>query len=294
LAPGAAQAAPVTLACGDVVTQDVVLAADVECGLAQTPGLVVGADNITIDLNGHHVFGPFATHQGFPGIVNGGYDGVTIRNGSAVGLAGIVLIGASNNQLVDLDASGDTGIGISGGSGNTVSGGHAGGYAGIQIEGSPRALVIDERVGGAIGAPGIIVGPGSDNSGVIRNLVQTGGTGVTVGASGVWVAYNAGDAIVVGGGNGNVVASNWVFRSPYDGISVLQGTTNTAVAGNVAAGNTGDGINVQSASTRIVRNTAINNGDYGIEAVPGVTATGNIARGNGNPAQCLNVACASG
>jgi hypothetical protein len=51
---------------------------------------------------------------------------------------------------------------------------------------------------------------------------------------------------------------------------------------------------MQSASTRIVRNRAINNGDYGIGAVPAVTATGNIARGNGNPAQWLNVACASG
>ena len=85
-----------------------------------------------------------------------------------------------------------------------------------------------------------------------------------------------------------------MIRSPSDGIFVSVGATNTVVVANVAAGNTGDGINVQSASTRIVRNTAISNGDYGIEAVPGVIATGNVARGNGNPAQCLNVACASG
>jgi hypothetical protein len=42
----------------------------------------------------------------------------------------------------------------------------------------------------------------------------------------------------------------------------------------------------------ITANTANDNLDYGIEAVAGVTdGGGNTASGNGNPAQCLNVAC---
>jgi hypothetical protein len=39
-------------------------------------------------------------------------------------------------------------------------------------------------------------------------------------------------------------------------------------------------------------NTANDNTDLGIEAVPGVIdGGGNKASGNGNPAQCLNVRC---
>ena len=129
---------------------------------------------------------------------------------------------------------------------------------------------------------------------MLRSLLfQNNGT-VSVWASGVWVVDTVASIIAERAGNGDVVVDNWVIRSPSVGISVSSGATNTVVTRNTAAGNTGDGINVQSASTQIVRNTAINNGDYGIEAVPGVSATGNIACGNGNPAQCLNVACASG
>jgi hypothetical protein len=54
---------------------------------------------------------------------------------------------------------------------------------------------------------------------------------------------------------------------------------------------------VRSDGNRIERtavgNTANDNLDHGIEAVPGVVdGGGNTASGNGNPTQCLNVACA--
>jgi hypothetical protein len=44
--------------------------------------------------------------------------------------------------------------------------------------------------------------------------------------------------------------------------------------------------------TTLTGNHALRNGDLGIEAVFGVTDGGrNKAHGNGNPAQCTNVAC---
>ena len=61
-----------------------------------------------------------------------------------------------------------------------------------------------------------------------------------------------------------------------------------------------DGIDVDQAtlsppqfhSATVARNKAHHNGDYGVEAVPGVTdGGGNKAHGNGNPLQCLNVSC---
>ena len=49
---------------------------------------------------------------------------------------------------------------------------------------------------------------------------------------------------------------------------------------------------METTGTTLVRNTANRNHDLGIEAVAGVIdGGGNKAQGNGNPAQCTNVAC---
>ncbi len=63
--------------------------------------------------------------------------------------------------------------------------------------------------------------------------------------------------------------------------------------GTMAGGNTDDGIDVASpGSTTFAHNMAVRNGDLGIEAVPGVSdGGGNVAFGNRNPLQCLNIRC---
>jgi hypothetical protein len=61
---------------------------------------------------------------------------------------------------------------------------------------------------------------------------------------------------------------------------------------NIAIGAGDDGIDVDNAATTLTRNLALHNGDLGMEAVPGVVdGGGNHAAGNGNTAQCTNVAC---
>ena len=56
--------------------------------------------------------------------------------------------------------------------------------------------------------------------------------------------------------------------------------------------NSDDGIDTDNPQTTITGNIANNNGDLGIEAVPGTTdGGGNLASGNGNPAQCVGVSC---
>jgi hypothetical protein len=53
-----------------------------------------------------------------------------------------------------------------------------------------------------------------------------------------------------------------------------------------------DGIDVHGTGTRLRDNRADDNGDFGIDAVPGVTDLGgNTATGNGNPLQCRSVLC---
>ena len=49
---------------------------------------------------------------------------------------------------------------------------------------------------------------------------------------------------------------------------------------------------MRGTGTTIAGNTANENGDFGIDAVAGVTdGGGNLASGNGNPPQCRNVLC---
>ena len=92
-----------------------------------------------------------------------------------------------------------------------------------------------------------------------------------------------------------ILTRNLVFDNATDGIQVVN-TAFRPFPGNVVDRNRSerngdDGIDVDVPAT-ISNNLANFNGDFGIEAVPGVTdGGGNKARGNGNPAQCLNVRC---
>jgi hypothetical protein len=97
---------------------------------------------------------------------------------------------------------------------------------------------------------------------------------------------------------GTVIRGNVVHAAGTDGIAVgtepeADGTiTGTLLERNVTSGSGDDGIDVRRAETTLTRNLALRNGDLGIEAVAGVTdGGGNHAAGNGNPAQCTNVAC---
>jgi hypothetical protein len=77
-----------------------------------------------------------------------------------------------------------------------------------------------------------------------------------------------------------------------DGLRVDAAARSTRIEGNVANANADDGIDVDGPEAGLADNRADGNGDLGIEAVPGVTDEGgNTASRNGNPLQCLNVAC---
>jgi hypothetical protein len=130
--------------------------------------------------------------------------------------------------------------------------------------------------------------------------------------------------IFAAAGHDNVVARNFVARASRVGIQVsllpeeLEGdppAVDTVVRGNRLRGNRDgvyvqttarrtvlkrndvrrskdDGIDVDSPKTTLIGNQAVRNADLGIEAVFGVIdGGGNIARNNGNPAQCTNIFC---
>ncbi len=70
---------PGSVNCGDVITQSIILTGDVLGCLGD--GLIIGADGLTIDLGGYTLTG---TGLG-AGILNDGYNFVTVRNGTIQG-----------------------------------------------------------------------------------------------------------------------------------------------------------------------------------------------------------------
>jgi hypothetical protein len=96
--------------------------------------------------------------------------------------------------------------------------------------------------------------------------------------------------------SGTVLSDNNIRSAGADGISVGLDTAdlvpNTRIEGNRVSRSVDDGIDVARAGTFIAANRADHNGDLGISApLEVIDGGGNHAFGNGNPAQCTNIAC---
>jgi len=91
--------------------------------LANCPneGIVIGADNITLDLNGHSVGGDGTPVPSCPngascdvGIDNSvGHIGVTIKGGSVQGFdVGVLVVGASDNRIQRISITNNASFGM--------------------------------------------------------------------------------------------------------------------------------------------------------------------------------------
>jgi parallel beta-helix repeat protein len=92
--------------CGDTITTDTTL----HHNLANCPhnGIVIGADNVTLDLNYHTIDGDGVSSPDFCecGVWNQGHDGVTVVHGSVRQFdAGVLVAKASHNRLLGLSSS---------------------------------------------------------------------------------------------------------------------------------------------------------------------------------------------
>jgi parallel beta-helix repeat protein len=280
-------------------------------------GLVIGRDNITLDLGRRTVDG---IGKGV-GIKLTGRRGVRIAGGTvkefAVGIgldasrsnrvSNVTLTGhpvrgidASNgsddNVFEGLDATGNrSAITLNGSQGNTVrrSDLSRNDITGIALIGAPRNHVTANRIAGN-GYNGAVVVEGSDGNEVALNDVRGGELGVIVDtAAGNRIAFNrvdgAADGILVAGDQ-NTVTGNAVdgARGGCDGcfgygIGVLSGARNT-LSLNVVSRSASDGIHA-GAGTWIGFNVALRNGGLGINA-PGATD------GGGNRSErCAGVRC---
>jgi parallel beta-helix repeat protein len=218
-------------------------------------------------------------------------DGNAIRDNGDIGM---FLIGLGDSRVERNSVSGNPEAGIIlDGNGNEVSRNRLSQNGdGIAVGGDDNSIIQNLIVDafscedGGCGA-GIAVEAGA------RNLVS--GNGISRAArEGIRVNSFDPDAPVTG----TVIRGNVVRKAGVDGIAIATEpsapgiVSNTLLERNIAIGAGDDGIDVDSTTTSLRRNTANRNGDLGIEAVPGVIdGGGNQAHGNGNPAQCTNISC---
>jgi parallel beta-helix repeat protein len=317
----AGQAFATHVNCGDTITQSTTLDSD----LLNCPGdgIVIGADNITLDLNGHLIDGTGFPTSGAGVDNNAGHDGVTVTGGRIQEFVGGVQSTGADNGLITrltvtrsaftayLQYSDGNLVSRNVGEGpitlifdsdanlierNTLSTRSSPGVA--IIAGFPQTTPDHNRIerntiSGAFEGIGV---SGATDTTVERNDVSDARFGIDVAASRTRVVQNTVSNSRVGISLGQAfeteLVKNDVRDSTGDGISVGSAAHDTLLDQNTANRNGDDGIDVESTPTTLTKNTANDNADLGIEAVLGVTdGGGNKARGNGNAAQCVNVEC---
>ena len=363
---GAKPAAP---SCGDTITVSTKLVADlVDC---PNNGIVIGADNITLDLNGHVIDGDGAEFSDCPpdeacdiGVVDFDHRGVTIKGGTVREFTfGVLMVGATHSRAsrVVLKDHLFSGLLVAESSRSeidrlTVSGnGLTTDQAGIDVFDSHHLMLTGNDVfaNGDIGffvsglddgrfegnsladnpETGILLDRGNRNA-FSSNRFSNNGDGLVISGDGNTARDNrlsgpldcpgeCGFGISLEGGTGNLVERNVVLgyhqagiraaafeefggpptagntisgnviRGPaVDGLLVESTATDTVVEQNTAVRAGDDGIEIDNAAATLTRNLAARNGDHGIEAIAGVTdGGGNRAMANGNPIQCVSVAC---
>jgi len=250
---GAATEASEVVTCGQTLTRSVVLTRDV--GPCDGDGIVVGADGITVNLNGHRVTGAPGPDNSV-GIRLTRRSRVVVTGGKVADFgAGVAIMGGSHNIVArvkahdnvgPIDGSGDFGDGIAifNSSENVLAGNivrHNGPFDGIGVFGAP-----------------------STGNTIIRNVVEL--NNIARFSPQLQLMLNLDDGINLGaglsGGSNTRVIGNKIRRNGLNGINAcsIRGnpciTTDDVIVGNIVDGNgfgdplnpdpynSGDGIHV--------------------------------------------------
>jgi nitrous oxidase accessory protein NosD len=245
---GSGQALASHVSCGDTITTDTTLDSD----LANCPnhGIVIGADNITLDLNGHTIDGDATPVDPCPegescdvGVDNSaGHSGVTVEGGSVQQFSVGVLVegGAVRNHLDQLAVSDTADFAI--------------------IVADSTDSVIEKTAMSDPGVNGLVL-IDSQHALVARNSVSgtTGYGMVLFGIEDSRIQHNRLDAdehgFILGASARNLVRSNAVSNSG-GGIEVVEGATANRVEHN-RFNHTGDGMLVGDASDNLIRHNLV-------------------------------------
>jgi parallel beta-helix repeat protein len=229
--------------CGDTISADTTLHSDlVNC---PNHGIVIGADDITLDLNGHTIASdgkPSCPEDDFcdSGVLNDGHDGVTVKDGSVRQFAFGAFVGrARHNRVLRISSSKNVLFGFvvaesgrsvvrdSRGNGNLAPDGD-----GMGLFGSHHVRIVDNSF--RRNPLGLHVEDSTDNS-IRRNGFSRNDGSIFIQGDRNQVRRNRcvrnGACIFVGPGNRNVIARNRVSRG-VGGVLIEKGRGNV-VARNV-------------------------------------------------------------
>lgn len=267
--------------CGDVITANEVLHNDI--GPCHEDGLIVSASNITLDLNGHTIFGEggqVVVHQAAGvrilnqtnvvvknGVIRDFYHGVRVTQGGNNLVTQLRTINNQGGNGVVLENSRDNVV-----EGNTVIGN--GRFSGVSTFDSvflPPASARNTfrnnvlNMNNFSGAHGISLenGPGHR---VLSNIV------VASGRDGISLFGRVSDA---------TIENNLVRNNGRHGINVASGSTGNLIRGNQATGNAQVGIQISGQSNRILANSAFSNAVADLrDSNGGGTCDANVWSGN--------------
>ena len=209
--------------CGRVVMEDLVLTADLDC---EETALVVGADDVVIDGNGHILRGNGTGH----GILNEGYDSAIIKNctisnfewgirleGGADGneisnntanantFFGISVAHSTDNTLIGnvTSSNGNSGIQLFSASDNTISGNVCEGNAfhGVQLSNASNNVVESNHLvnSGSVGLKIVSGDLPSNNNLIANNLFDNDVNVEDVGGTNIWNVDKRDGVNIVGG-----------------------------------------------------------------------------------------------
>jgi parallel beta-helix repeat protein len=312
---GSAVAAPeartATLSCGDRVTQDTKLTADIDCtGLTLGSAVFVVGSDITLDLNGHTIQGPSdpASVSTFGVVIRGSGD--TVKGGTVTGFyvdafvsggdPALNVAEATFERLTLTDAA--TAISIYGSdrakiTRNLISDVERG-IALSSSDGGTLAANVVTAKGRTDGPPcasdgfpvcsGVELSGGGGGAVVRANTVDSGGDGILVRFRGSadTLIDNAvmcvADCISIGNASGSVLERNSVTATHGTSIRIEGGSGYVVMRNNTGGSINGRGIALSSVSdSQVTENTAGGNGGFGmfVSGSANVIAR-NVASGN--------------
>jgi hypothetical protein len=235
LAPGTASAQALT--CGEIITEDTTLQNDVtDCS---GDGLVIGAERITLDLNGHSVTGSLCDTDctANTGIDNtAGYDRVRILNGTVGGFEhSVQLVGAQENTLSGLTVGGFPvsnpfiGISLSHSHDNELDGITVlGGAPAVLLSASDRNRISDSSIVGGVSirvGRSIALIDGSDENRVRRSRLDGEEGAAIFDSTGNRLVHNSvdggSDALGLAGARRTVIARNTLRSSGNGAITIV-------------------------------------------------------------------------
>ena len=252
--------------CGEIIVRSTRLLNDlIDCG---GHGLIIGANGITIDLDGHLIDGVGLD----AGILNNGYDSVTITNGTITQFDyGMLLNPGTSLNIIDsmrLESNQEAGLLLSdadqAGKGNIIRNNtFAANGAGIWLASNTRfTSIYDNALGGNAG-DGVLIEFSSDNRIERNEISRSGGSGI----------------LMLGGGN-NIVTDNNLLDNGGFGIGVgeeLLPSNNNLIERNTVTGGQGGVLVADSTNNQILFNSIT--ATFG----PGVSlelSHNNLVRGN--------------